>query len=39
MFARIPWISEFIHAQLAGEKLEVQNFRDFDVECNLGGDL
>ena len=39
LFANIPWITKVIHAQLAGEKLEVQNFGTFDVEWHLGGDL
>jgi hypothetical protein len=39
MFARIPWITEVIHTQLAGEKLDVEGFGTFDVEWHLGGDL
>ena len=39
MFARIPWITDVIHAQLEGEKLHVDSFGTFDVECHLGGDL
>lgn len=39
MFARIPWIIEVIHSQLAGEHLEVEGIGTFDVDWHLGGDL
>lgn len=39
IFARIPWITDVIKAQQAGEKLFVDGLGEFDVEWHLGGDL
>ena len=39
MFTRIPFITEVIKAQIAGEKLEVEGLGTFNVDWHLGGDL
>ena len=39
MFSRIPFITDVIQAQIAGERLDVLGVGIFDVDWHLGGDL
>ena len=39
MFSRIPFVTDVIQAQIAGEKLDVPGIGTFNVDWHLGGDL
>ena len=39
MFNRLPFITDVMKAQIAGENLDVDGIGTFDVDWHLGGDL